>query len=73
MLMDKDLKKNIIILALDNLISSYSIALEDAETTLEKEDIETMQEIIQGAQEILLEYSQDITTPRPQWNKISKT
>ena len=38
-----------------------------------KEDIETMQEIIHGAQEILLEYSQDITTPRPQWNKISKT
>lgn len=68
--MDEDLKNSIIILALDNLISSYLIALEDSETTQNSDDVETMQNIIQGASEILEEYQQKLTTPRPQWNKI---
>lgn len=68
--MDDDLKNNIIILALDNLIANYSIALEDKETTLEKDEKDLMQFIVESCHLILSEYSSKLINTKPEWNKI---
>lgn len=68
--MKEDIKNNIIILALDNLIKDYSIALDDSESTLNKEDIEAMQFIVDSAALILGEYANKVIHPKPEWNKI---
>lgn len=68
--MKEDIKNNIIILALDNLVKDYSIALDDSESTLNKEDREAMQFIVDSAALILGEYANKVIHPKPEWNKI---
>lgn len=68
--MTEDIKNNIIILALDNLIQSYSIMLEEKETDLNETDVEYAHYIVDTAALILLEYSDKVKNQKPQWNQI---
>ena len=68
--MKEDIKNNIIILALDNLVKDYSIALEDKESTLNNEDKEAIQFIVDSAALLLGEYAKQVIHPNPEWNKI---
>lgn len=68
--MKEDIKNNIIILALDNLVKDYSIALEDSGTTLNNEDREAIQFIVDSAALLLGEYANKVIHPKPEWNKI---
>lgn len=69
--MEEAVKKNIIYLALDNLIKTYSIALEDEEIC--QEDREFMQFIQVSAANLLKEYSEAdprIPITKPEWNRL---
>ena len=68
--MDKELKNSIIILALDNLISMCSNALEEPDEDLKKEDREYIQSIINIANTALSEYASE-KEQKPQWQKLS--
>ncbi len=68
--MSEEVKNNIIILALDNLIQSYSIALENNETTLDETDKEYLHYVVDSAALILGEYANLVNNQKPQWNKI---
>lgn len=52
-------ERDIIILALDNLINTYSIALENKETCQKDEDLQLIQFIIEKAKEILFKMAQE--------------
>lgn len=73
--MDKEklaIRKNIRILALDNLINTYTDALEDKELNLESDERELAINIIHEAKEILSEEIQEVVNPviqRPKWKK----
>nr|UWI41300.1 MAG: hypothetical protein [Bacteriophage sp.] len=73
--MDKEklaIRKNIRILALDNLISTYTDALEDKELNLESDERELAINIIHEAKEMLSEEIQEVVNPviqRPKWKK----
>ena len=69
--MKEDIKNSIIILALDNLIKDYSIALEDKEIALNNEDKEAAQFIIDSAALILGEYADKAKNQKPKWNQNS--
>lgn len=58
----EDIERNLIIIALDNLINTYSIALEDKETT--EEDKEFFQTAISIAYNIINKYN------KPQWDQL---
>ena len=69
---EEDIKRGIIILALDNLIYTYKSALE--ENLNEEYDTEEMNFIIDAAQIIMEEMGQDLKKPsdkieRPRWKK----
>lgn len=70
---DKEvIKKSIIIIALDNLINTYSDILEDKEIKLNPEERELAINIINQAKEILLKETLEVSNPviqRPQWKK----
>lgn len=68
--MEEDLKNNIIILALNNLVESYNLLLEDKENTLEQDDRDLMQFIVESCHIILSEYSDKLINPKPEWNQI---
>lgn len=61
----EETKRNIIILALDNLINTYSIALEDKETCQNNEDLQLIQFMIDKAKEVLFEMSQEPEVDKP--------
>nr|UVX75754.1 MAG: hypothetical protein [Bacteriophage sp.]UVX81883.1 MAG: hypothetical protein [Bacteriophage sp.]DAO89913.1 MAG TPA: hypothetical protein [Caudoviricetes sp.] len=73
--MDKEklaIRKNIRILALDNLINTYTDALEDKELNLESDERELAINIIHEAKEMLSEEIQEVVNPviqRPKWKK----
>lgn len=73
--MDKEklaIRKNIRILALDNLINTYTDALEDKELNLESDERELAINIIHEAKEMLSEEIQKVVNPviqRPKWKK----
>jgi hypothetical protein len=73
--MDKEklaIRKNIRILALDNLINTYTDALEDKELNLESDERELAINIIYEAKEMLSEEIQEVVNPviqRPKWKK----
>lgn len=73
--MDKEklaIRKNIRILALDNLINTYTDALEDKELNLESDERELAIHIIHEAKEMLSEEIQEVVNPviqRPKWKK----
>lgn len=73
--MDKEklaIRKNIRILALDNLINTYTDALEDKELNLESDERELAINIIHEANEMLSEEIQEVVNPviqRPKWKK----
>lgn len=63
--MDKyEIRKNIIIIALDNLINTYTDALE----FLNDEEKELASLIIEEAKEMLSDQKIPNTIPRPKWN-----
>ena len=73
--MDKEklaIRKNIRILALDNLINTYTDALEDKELNLGSDERELAINIINEAKEMLSEEIQEVVNPviqRPKWKK----
>ena len=73
--MDKEklaIRKNIRILALDNLINTYTDVLEDKELNLESDERELAINIIHEAKEMLSEEIQEVVNPviqRPKWKK----
>lgn len=73
--MDKEklaIRKNIRILALDNLINTYIDALEDKELNLGSDERELAINIIHEAKEMLSEEIQEVVNPviqRPKWKK----
>lgn len=73
--MDKEklaIRKNIRILALDNLINTYTDALEDKELNLESDERELAINIIHEAKEMISEEIQEVVNPviqRPKWKK----
>nr|UVM99966.1 MAG: hypothetical protein [Bacteriophage sp.]UWG12732.1 MAG: hypothetical protein [Bacteriophage sp.] len=63
--MDKyEIRKNIIIIALDNLVNTYTDALE----FLNEEEKELASLIIEEAKEMLSDQEIPNTIPRPKWN-----
>lgn len=58
-------KRSIIILALDNLINTYSIALEDKETCQSEYYLQLIQFTIDKAKEILFEMAQEPEIDKP--------
>lgn len=63
--MDKyEIRKNIIIIALDNLINTYTEVLED----LNEEEKELASLIIEEAKEMLSDQEIPNPIPRPKWN-----
>lgn len=73
--MDKEqlaIRKNIRILALDNLINTYTDALEDKQLNLEPDERELALDIINEARIMLSEETQEVINPviqRPKWKK----
>nr|UVX50109.1 MAG: hypothetical protein [Bacteriophage sp.] len=73
--MDKEklaIRKNIRILALDNLINTYTNALDDKELNLGSDERELAINIINEAKEMLSEETQEVSNSiiqRPQWKK----
>ena len=66
------IRKNIRILALDNLINTYTDALEDKELNLGSDERELAINIINEAKEMLSEETQEVNNqviPRPKWKK----
>lgn len=63
--MDKyEIRKNIIIIALDNLVNTYTDALK----FLNEEEKELASLIIEEAKEMLSDQKIPNTIPRPKWN-----
>lgn len=63
--MDKyEIRKNIIIIALDNLVNTYTDALK----FLNEEEKELASLIIEEAKEMLSDQEIPNTIPRPKWN-----
>lgn len=73
--MDKEklaIRKNIRILALDNLINTYTDALDDKELNLGSDERELAINIINEAKEMLSEEIPEVVNPviqRPKWKK----
>lgn len=73
--MDKEklaIRKNIRILALDNLINTYTDALDDKKLNLGSDERELAINIINEAKEMLSEETQEVSNSiiqRPQWKK----
>ena len=73
--MDKEqleIRKNIRILALDNLINTYTDALEDKQLNLGPDERELALDIIHEARIMLSEEAQGVVNPviqRPKWKK----
>ena len=68
----REIRKNITILALDNLIQSYTNALEakDIDPPLSMQERELSELIIKEAKEMLTEMAtEDKPIPRPSWKK----
>lgn len=66
------IRKNIRILALDNLINTYTDALEDKQLNLGPDERELAIDIINEARLMLSEEAQEVNNqviPRPKWKK----
>ena len=66
------IRKNIRILALDNLINTYTDALEDKQLNLGLDERELAIDIINEARLMLSEETQEVNNqviPRPKWKK----
>jgi hypothetical protein len=66
------IRKNIRILALDNLINTYTDALEDKQLNLGPDERELAIDIIDEARLMLSEETQEVNNqviPRPKWKK----
>ena len=67
-------ERDIIILALDNLINTYSIALENNDTCQNEEELQLIKFTIDKAKEILYNMSQDEQADKPinkpVWEKL---
>lgn len=66
------IRKNIRILALDNLINTYTDALEDKQLNLGPDEREFAIDIINEARLMLSEETQEVNNqviPRPKWKK----
>ena len=66
------IRKNIRILALDNLINTYTVALEDKQLNLGPDERELAINIINEARLMLSEETQEVNNqviPRPKWKK----
>lgn len=66
------IRKNILILALDNLINTYTDVLEDKELNLGPDERELAINIINEAREMLSEETQEVSNQviqRPKWKK----
>lgn len=67
-----DIKDNVIIIALTELVDNYSNSLESNKNNLSKEALETIQAVIDIANTILSEYQEkhNFKPTKPQWNQL---
>lgn len=67
---EDDIQRNIILIALDNLVDTCNTFLEDTQK-LEKEQIELISTISNIAEKMLMEYSANIKNQKPVWSQLN--
>lgn len=67
---EDDIQRNIILIALDNLVDTCNTFLEDTQN-LEKEQIELISTISNIAEKMLMEYSANIKNQKPVWSQLN--
>lgn len=67
---EDDIQRNIILIALDNLIDTCNTFLEDTQN-LEKEQVELISTISNIAEKMLMEYSNNIKNQKPVWSQLN--
>lgn len=66
----QNVERNIILIALDNLVDTCNNLLEDTQN-LEKEQVELINTISNIAEKMLMEYSANIKNPKPVWSQLN--
>lgn len=66
----QNVERNIILIALDNLVDTCNNLLEDTQN-LEKEQVELINTISNIAENILMKYSANIKNPKPVWSQLN--
>lgn len=67
---EDDIQRNIILIALDNLVDTCNTFLEDTQK-LEKEQVELISTISNIAEKMLMEYSANIKNQKPVWSQLN--
>lgn len=67
---EDDIQRNIILIALDNLVDTCNTFLEDTQN-LEKEQVELISTISNIAEKMLMEYSANIKNQKPVWSQLN--
>lgn len=67
---EDDIQRNIILIALDNLVDTCNTFLEDIQN-LEKEQVELISTISNIAEKMLMEYSANIKNQKPVWSQLN--
>ena len=67
---EDDIQRNIILIALDNLVDTCNTFLEDTRN-LEKEQVELISTISNIAEKMLMEYSANIKNQKPVWSQLN--
>lgn len=67
---EDDIQRNIILIALDNLVDTCNTFLEDTQN-LEKEQVELISTISNIAEKMLMEYSANVKNQKPVWSQLN--
>lgn len=67
---EDDIQRNIILIALDNLVDTCNTFLEDTQN-LEKEQVELINTISNIAEKMLMEYSANVKNQKPVWSQLN--
>ena len=67
---EDDIQRNIILIALDNLVDTCNTFLEDTQK-LDKEQVELISTISNIAEKMLMEYSANIKNQKPVWSQLN--
>ena len=67
---EDDIQRNIILIALDNLVDTCNTFLEDTKN-LEKEQVELINTISNIAEKMLMEYSANVKNQKPVWSQLN--
>lgn len=67
---EDDIQRNIILIALDNLVDTCNTFLEDTQK-LDKEQVELINTISNIAEKMLMEYSANVKNQKPVWSQLN--